>query len=94
MAATMDYSMTRQQLRDLNQPLQDTGGNVGPAERTLSTVGGGGFGGFRPRHRRYQASANRSGLTRDVIMGDLNAYSRPSNVSRTLRANCSGENGF
>jgi uncharacterized membrane protein len=43
MAATMEYPMTRQGVRDLNQPARPAGGgrvNVGPNERAASTLGG------------------------------------------------------
>ncbi|WP_020474632.1 YgaP family membrane protein [Zavarzinella formosa] len=46
MAATTEYSMTKQQVRDLDQPPHDTEVNVGPDERALSTVGGAVLAGF------------------------------------------------
>ncbi len=42
----MDYQMTHQGLRDLDNPIRHSRVNVGPNERALSTLGGAALAGF------------------------------------------------
>jgi len=46
MTATIDYPLTRQGVRDLDNPLRPSRINVGPTERALSTIGGAMLAGF------------------------------------------------
>lgn len=46
MATGIDYPMTHQGVRDLDHPLRPTRVNVGPNERTISTLGGAILAGF------------------------------------------------
>jgi len=46
MTAVMEYPLTHQGVRDLDNPTRPTRVNVGPSERAVSAVGGGLLAGF------------------------------------------------